>query len=273
MPAPGARSRRSAPATRRCARNFKGLKRHRPNWKAKTSGSAGNLEAALQNARALEDDKAKLSSEIAAARVAMATLMKQLGEEASNVRVLSDEKRLLTERADTSDQRIVGLEAEVAHARERLSLVENDKDTLQAALDRKLAESSRLSRQLAESESALSDSRSRLRQIESSLAAAESERNKLAAACDEANERRQSEVYALELKLDALRSHSDAAERWRPACGRTWSTRTEEIESAEAKLSEATIARSEAEKKLEHLAAVGEGWEQHAQNSNRTSWN
>ena len=42
------------------------------------------------------------------------------GEEAGNVRVLSEEKRLLTERADTSDKRIVGLEAEVAHARERI---------------------------------------------------------------------------------------------------------------------------------------------------------
>ena len=64
------------------------------------------------------------------------------------------------------------MEAEIAHARERLSLLENDKDTLQAVLDRTLAESSRLSRQLADSESALSNAGSRLRQMEGRLAAA-----------------------------------------------------------------------------------------------------
>jgi hypothetical protein len=41
--------------------------------------------------------------------------------------------------------------------------------------------------------------------MEGSLAAAESERDNLAAACADANERRQSEVHALGLKLDALR--------------------------------------------------------------------
>jgi chromosome segregation ATPase len=135
-----------------------------------------DLESARQNARALEEAKAKLNGEVSAARGAMAMLVKQLGEEAGNAWLRSEEKKLLTERSDTSDRRIVGLQAEIAHARERLSLLENDKDTLQAALDRTQAESSRLFRQLAESASALSDSRSRLRQMEAGLAAAESER-------------------------------------------------------------------------------------------------
>jgi crescentin len=135
-----------------------------------------DLESAQQNARALEEAKAKLNGEVSAARGAMAMLVKQLGEEAGNAWLRSEEKKLLTERSDTSDRRIVGLQAEIAHARERLSLLENDKDTLQAALDRTQAESSRLFRQLAESASALSDSRSRLRQMEAGLAAAESER-------------------------------------------------------------------------------------------------
>jgi len=224
------------------------------------------LASAQQHARALDDEKAKLSGEISAARGAMAMLVKQLGEEASNVRVLSEEKKLVAERADTSDRRIVGLEAEIAHARERLSLLENDKDTLQAALDRTLAESSRLSRQLAESESALSDSRSRLRQMEGSLSAAESERNNLAAACADANERRQSEVHALGLKLDALRSRSDAAEKLAAGVRQTLVERTEAMRTAEAKLLEVIVARGEADKKAEQLAVVASGWEQQAKN-------
>jgi chromosome segregation ATPase len=221
-----------------------------------------DLESAQHNARALEEEKAKLNADVSAARGAMAMLVKQLGEEASNVRVLSEEKKLLSERSDTSDRRIVGLEAEIAHARERLSLLENDKDTLQAALDRTLAESSRLSRQLAESESALSDSRSRLRQMEGSLSAAESERNNLAAACADANERRQSEVHALGLKLDALRSRSDAAEKLAAGVRQSLVERTEAMRTAEAKLLEVIVARGEAEKKVEHLAVVSSGWEQ-----------
>lgn len=249
---------------------FQGLEKTSSELKGENERLSRELEAALQNARGLEDDKAKLSSEIAAVRVAMATLTKQMEEEAGNVRVLSDEKRLLTQRAHTSDKQIVALEAEVAHARERLTLVQSDKDTLQAALDRKLSEASRLSRRLAESESALANSRSRLRQIETNLATAESERNRLATACDEANERRQTEVYALELKLDALRSHADAAERLAAGVRQNLVTRTEELKSAEAKLSDATVARNEVEKKLAHLSAIGEGWEQHAQTLEQT---
>jgi crescentin len=200
----------------------------------------------------------------------MAMLVKQLGDETGNVRVLSEEKRLLVERTDVSDKRIVELEAEVAQARERLTLLQNDKDTLQGALDRKLAESSRMSRRLAESESALSDSRSRLRQMESNLAAAESERNRLAAACDEANEQRQSEVYALELKLEALRSHADAAEKLAAGVRQSLVTRTEELRLAETKLSEVTVARSETDKKVAQLSVVSEGWEQQTKKLEQT---
>jgi len=221
-----------------------------------------DLDSAQQNARVLEDEKAKVTGEIAAARGAMAMLVKQLGEEASNVRVLGEEKKLMAERCEISDRRVVGLEAEIAHARERLSLLENDKDTLQAALDRTLAESSRLSRHVAESESALSDARSRLRQMEGSLSAAESERNNLAAACADSNERRQSEVHALGLKLDALRSRSDAAEKLAAGVRQTLVERTEAMRTAETKLLEVIVARGEAEKKVEHLAMVSNGWEQ-----------
>ena len=110
----------------------------------------------------------------------------------------------------------------------------------------------------------MADTRGRLEQTESTLAMAEAERNKLAAACDEANERRQSEVYALGLKLDALRSHSDAAEKLLANARQSLVARSEEIRVAEAKLLEANVARSKAEKKAEKHAAVVEGWEQQA---------
>ena len=221
-----------------------------------------DLDAALLSGRQLADEKAKLSSEIAAEHVAMAVLVKKLGEEANKVRVLTEEKGIFAERADSSDKRIGGLEAKLSHARERLLLLENDKDGLQAALDKTLAESSRTSRHLAERDGALADARSRLKQTEGGLSAAETERNKLAAALDEANERRQSDVYALGLKLDALQSRSDTTEKLLADARQSLQARTEEVRAAETKLLDAVAVRGEAEKTAERLSAASEGSEQ-----------
>jgi chromosome segregation ATPase len=216
------------------------------------------LATALQKARELEDNRSEMRAALQTARDAINGLTKQLGDESTKVRVLSEEKVLLTERAEASDKRMSELEGELAQTREHISLLENDKHTLQVALDRTLAESSRLSRQLGESESALSQVRGRIQQIESNLAAAEAERDKLAAACDESNERRQSEVYALELKLDAMRSRSETAEQMAASARQSLIGRSEALRAAEARLFEANAARSEAGTKAEHLAALNE---------------
>jgi crescentin len=216
------------------------------------------LTSAQQSVAELEGEKVRLTGELSAVRVTIANLEKQLGEEASNGRALSDEKRLLLERADTADKRILESESAANLARERLSLLENEKDSLQSALDQTLAQSSKTARRLAEAENALADARARLQKMEGSLAAAEDERKKLAAANDEANERRQSEVYALTLKLDAMRSRSTAAEKLLAEMRQSLVARTEEIRVAEGKLVEAIVGRSGAEKKAEQLAGIAE---------------
>lgn len=227
------------------------------------------LEAAQQRVRELEDDKTRLNGEVAAARAATAKTVKQLEEQTANVRSLSEEKRLLSDRGDLADKRVITLEAEVALARERLALLESDKDSLQSALNKTLGESSRMSQHLAKTEGALTEARSRNQQLETSLATAEAERLRLAAACDEANERRQNEVYALGLKLDALGSRSDAAQKLLANVRQNLVARTEETRTAEAQLLEANIARSAAEKKAEQLAATSESAEQAAQKFER----
>jgi len=126
-----------------------------------------------------------------------------------------------------------------------------------------------MSQHLAKTEGALTEARSRNQQLETSLATAEAERLRLAAACDEANERRQTEVYALGLKLDALGSRSDAAEKLLANVRQNLVARTEETRTAEAQLLEANIARSAAEKKAEQLAATSESAEQAAQKFER----
>ena len=70
------------------------------------------LTSAQQSVEELESEKIKLTGELSAVRVTVANLEKQLGEEASNGRALGDEKRLLLERADTADKRILEFEVD-----------------------------------------------------------------------------------------------------------------------------------------------------------------
>jgi len=125
--------------------------------------------------------------------------------------------------------------------REKL-LLENGKRSLQTALDQTLAETSRLSRRLIESENALTAARARLERMDISLAAAENERATLAAARDEADERHRSEAYALNLQLEALRSRAATAEELLSQVRQTVVTHTEEVRVLERKVVEATIS-------------------------------
>ncbi len=214
------------------------------------------LTLVQQTARALEADKAELSSEIVAARSEIANLESQLAQEAANGRALSEANQILVDHANSADKRIVELQSDSAQAREKLLLLENDKRSLQTALDQTLAENSRLSRRLTESENALTAARARLEQLDISLAAAENERATLATARDEANERHQSEAYALNLRLEALRSRAATAEQLLAEVRQTLVARTEDIRVLERKVVEATIVRTNTEKIVERLTAA-----------------
>jgi crescentin len=211
---------------------------------------------AQQVARGLEADKAELTSEIVAARSEIANLQSQLVQEAANGRALSEANQILLDHSNAADKRIVELQADGALTREKLLLLENDKRSLQTALDQTLAETSRLSRRLTESENALTAARARLEQMDISLAATENERATLATARDEANERHQSEAYALNLRLEALRSRAATAEQLLSEVRQTLVARTEEIRVLERKAVEANIARTNTEKIVERLTTA-----------------
>jgi septal ring factor EnvC (AmiA/AmiB activator) len=83
--------------------------------------------------------------------------------------------------------------------------------------------------------------------------AAEAERDKLVAARDDANERRQKDSHELRLELHELRSRFETTEEMLADARRSLAVRAEEAAVAEARLLEATLARNEAEKKLERL--------------------
>src|SRR6516162_8725095 len=119
------------------------------------------LALAQEAARGLEGDKTELTSEIVAVRSEIANLESQLAQETANGRALSEANQILVDHANSADKRIVELQSEGALIREKLLLLENDKRSLQTALDQTLAETSRLSRRLTESENALTAARAR----------------------------------------------------------------------------------------------------------------
>jgi crescentin len=223
-----------------------------------TAGEDLRRELALvqQTARGLEADKAELASESVAARVEIANLESQLAQEAANGRAVGEANQILVDHAGSADKRIVELQAETAQTRENLLLLENDRRSLQTALDQTLAENSRLSRRLTESENALTAARARLEQMDISLAATENERATLATARDEANERHQSESRALNLRLEALRSRAATAEKLLSEVRQSLVARTEEIRGLERKAVDATIARNGTEKVVERPTAA-----------------
>jgi chromosome segregation ATPase len=219
------------------------------------------LALAQEATRGLERGKTELTSEIVAVRAEVANLESQLAQETANGRALSEANQILVDHADSADKRIVELQSEGALMREKLLLLENDKRSLQTALDQTLAETSRLSRRLTESENALTAARVRLEQMDISLAAAENERATLAAARDEADERHRSEAYALNLQLEALRSRAATAEELLSQVRQTVVTHTEEVRVLERKVVEATIARNATEKVIEQLTAARDALE------------
>jgi crescentin len=69
----------------------------------------------------------------------------------------------------------------------------------------------------------------------------------------------------------AQRSRSDAAEKLLADVRQSLVVRTEEVRATEARLLEATVARGNAEKKVEHLSTVCDGWDQQAKKLEQTS--
>ena len=218
------------------------------------------FQALEKKAAELTRDNQSLRRELAlvqqAARAEIANLESQLAQETANARALGEANQIFADHANSTDKRIVELQADCTLTREKLSLLETDKRSLQTVLDQTLAESSRLSRRLTESESALAATRARLEQMEIGLASAENERTALCAARDEANERHQSERYALNLRLEAMRSRAGTAEKLLSEVRQSLVARTEEIRVTERKVVEATIARNATEKTVERLATA-----------------
>ncbi|HEY2137832.1 MAG TPA: hypothetical protein VGH49_18245 [Xanthobacteraceae bacterium] len=228
------------------------------------------LELSQQSVRALEANKLELAEGLAAMRPKLADLERQLAQETAAARLLNERHQSQAEHAAASDRRIVELESETALAREKFVLLENEKSSLHASLDQTVGENSRISRRLAESETALKAAKARVEQMNAALATADAERKKLTAAIDEANERRRAETNTLSMRLEGTQSRTNAAEKLLAEIRQNLVTRAEESRVAERKVLETNIARNLSDKKVEQLTNALREKDRHIQDATQT---
>ena len=228
-----------------------------------------DLELAQESNRAFEGTRLELYNEISARHAQITELEQQLAQVSSERRALSESQRTQQEHLDAAEKRGMGFESELAAARERLALLEDEKRSLQIAVDKAFDETARLSRALTESENALTATRAQLGKVETSFAEASAERGQLATALDESREQRQAEHNNLSMRLDALQSRAATAERLLSEARQNLIFRTEEVRAFDRKSVEATIARNGAEKRLAQIEAMQEARERHIKDLER----
>jgi chromosome segregation ATPase len=220
-----------------------------------------DLGTLQQDVQALDSLRAKLTDEVAAHQGQVAQLERQLGIETAQRQALSDAHDKLADEIQASDKKIVRLEADIQALQEKLLLTEQEKQSVQASLDQSIAEVSRVSRRLSETENLLAGSRSRISDLETTVAHGEAERNALQLRFDEAGEQHQTEAAALSNKLNAMQSRATASEKLLVEVRQTLAARTEEAREWERKASEAETVRIGAEKKLRQVEAANEALE------------
>ena len=127
----------------------------------------------------MESARLELTDELNARHAQINELDRQLTQETTQRRTLSEARRALQDQYDIGEKRIIVLEGELAAAREKLALMEDEKRSLQIAIDHALNETARLTRRLTESENTLTATRAQLGKVEASFAEAYAERGRL----------------------------------------------------------------------------------------------
>jgi crescentin len=219
------------------------------------------IEQVRLSASGLESSRIELVNEIALKNTEIADLESRLSAESIAHHALADEHRIITDQAQTANKRLSAVEAEIIAARQKLALSEDDRRSLQISLDQTVGEVSRASRQMTESSNALAAAQTRLAQLETSFAEAEAERARLVATLDEAKERHRAEASTQAMRLDALQSRAATAEKLLVEARSNLTARADEVRAYDRKMTDATIARNAAEKRLAQLEGAQQSQE------------
>lgn len=210
--------------------------------------------AVTQNAlRTLEATKAEIAIDIAARRAQIADLEARLTQETGEAKALREENKRLDDRLTASGKRVIGLESELNSLRQKLLLTEDEKQSLQASLDKTLGEAARLARKLAETETSLATSQGRLRHVEANFTEISTERTRLANALEEANERHEHELTSQRMRFEAMNVRSAASDKLLNEAREHLLARAEEIRDYDRRMTERITACENLEARMADL--------------------
>jgi len=200
--------------------------------------------AFAQNAeRTLEAARVELTNEITARRARIADLEGRLAQETTDSNAQRDEIRRFGERLVIANKRTVQLEADLNNTRQKLVQSEDEKRALQSSLDKSIADSTRLSRRLAEAESSLTEVQGRLRHVEANFAEISTERERLVTTLDELTERYNNELATQQMRFEALQTRAVATDKLLLEARDQMTTQSEEARVFERRMSEAIHER------------------------------
>jgi crescentin len=216
-------------------------------------GELANAQDLLRSAEATKQDAV---IDLAARRAQIADLEAQLAQQAGENKALREENRSLDERLTAGEKRIIALEADINTARQRLLMAEDEKRAQQELLDKTAAESSRIARNLAETAASLNAAQGRLRHVDANCAELSAERDRLATALEEANERHANDRAGQRTRFEALQARNTETEKLLGEARDHLIARAEEIRTYERRLNEAAIDRDRLQARVTDLEAA-----------------
>jgi chromosome segregation ATPase len=213
------------------------------------------LNVATGRLKTAETTKADLAIDVAARRAQIVELEARLAQETGERKALTEENRRLNERLQAAEKRIITLESDLNGARQRLLIADDEKRAHQTMLDRASSEAAQLSRKLAETEASLNAAQGRLRHVEANFAELSTERNRLAAALDEVNERHDHELTSQRMRFEALQARASAGEKLLGEAREHLLARAEEMGAKDRRLNELAVERDGLQARLAELEA------------------
>jgi len=117
------------------------------------------------------------------------------------------------------------------------------------------AESARISRKLVETEASLTATQGRLRHVDGTVAELNTERTRLTAALDEANERHEHEVTTQRMRFDALQARASASEKLLGEAREHLLARADEIRIYDRRAGELALERDALQARVADLEA------------------
>ncbi|MGN6463662.1 MAG: hypothetical protein ACTHLY_20995 [Pseudolabrys sp.] len=199
------------------------------------------LATATRAVTGLEAIRDKLTDQMAGLKTQATDLETRLHTETGEIRRLREDGRRLEERIVIADRRNVQLEAELGAARQKFTMLDTEKRTIQAALEKAIQDSARASRHATEVENQAAAMQSRLRQVEAQLGELSGERTRLMATLEDANERHEREQAASKTRLDAMASRVATSEKLLIEARDQLTARADELRQHERQMSDLTL--------------------------------